>query len=309
MSYSQLKDSFKVFFNIKYRDIEIFEKFFVEKASGTSMCEIKSVTIESQPDDIWSFEAYYNHKPNIALLKKQIQELAKSHNLEIIKNFHLEEIEDKDWVAFYQSQLTPIETKRFFISTKLHQDTCPKNKMLLLIEASRVFGTGQHETTLGCLEAMEDLADIYSNDLNIYKILDIGTGTGILSFAAEKLWKKTQIFACDIDKIAVEIAEENARFNDSKVIFYKNSEDKILPSNYKNIKFSLIVGNILALPLMELSSEIGSMTEIGGYLILSGFLDYQMEQVKNAYQSLGFTVKNAIYKNSWVILILQFIDK
>ncbi|WP_253308164.1 MULTISPECIES: 50S ribosomal protein L11 methyltransferase [unclassified Rickettsia] len=308
-SYSQLKDTFKVFFNIKYRDIEIFEEFFAEKASATSMCEIKSDTIESKSDDIWNFEAYYNHKPNLSLLKKQIQELAKYNNLEIIKDIYLERIEDKDWVAFYQSQLTPIETKHFFISTKLHLDKCPKDKILLLIEASRAFGTGQHETTLGCLEAIEDLADIYSNDLSIHKILDIGTGTGILSFAAEKLWSKAQIFACDIDKIAVEIAGENAKFNNSNVIFYKNSEDKILLSKQKNTKFDLIIGNILASPLIELSSQIGLMIEAKGHLILSGFLDYQLFEVKNAYQSIGFEPKKIIRKNSWVILILQFTGK
>lgn len=301
-SYSQLKDTFKVFFNIKYCDIEIFEEFFAESASATSMCEIKSDTIESKPDDIWNFEAYYNRQPNLSLLKKQIQELAKHNNLEIIKDIYLEKIEDKDWVAFYQSQLTPIETKRFFISTKLHLDKCPKGKTSLLIEASRAFGTGQHETTLGCLEAIEQLADT-----QMRKILDIGTGTGILSFAAEKLWSEAQIFGCDIDKIAIEISKENAKFNNSNVIFYKNSEDKILLSKHKNTKFDLIIGNILASPLIELSSQIGSMIEVGGYLILSGFLDYQMEHVKDAYQAIGFEPKKIIRKNSWVILILQYI--
>ncbi|XVN41942.1 MAG: 50S ribosomal protein L11 methyltransferase [Rickettsia endosymbiont of Argas persicus] len=163
---------------------------FVEKVSATSTYEIKSKTIESQFDDTWRFEAYYNIKPNLTSLKKEISKFAEVNDIKIVSDIILEEIENKDWVTLYQNQLSPLQTERFFICTKLHQGECPKDKDLILIEASRAFGTGNHETTFGCIKALEYLADIKA-----YKILDIGTGSGILSFVAEKLWSKAKIFA------------------------------------------------------------------------------------------------------------------
>ncbi|HJD67411.1 MAG TPA: 50S ribosomal protein L11 methyltransferase [Rickettsia endosymbiont of Bembidion lapponicum] len=298
---SQSKDIFKISFNIQYKDINIFEEFFTEKVSAISVYEVKSKTLESQPKDIWCFEIYCDNQTNLVTLKKEVQELAKLNNIEINSDIISEEIEDKDWVAFYQNQLAPIQTNRFFICTTLHQDKCPKDKTLILIEASRAFGTGTHETTSGCIEALECLKDIKAN-----KILDIGTGSGILSFIAEKLWNEAEILACDIDNASVEIAKENASFNNSNIKFYQNTSENILLGNYYNSKFDLVISNILALPLIELSTQISNLMNKNGYLVLSGFLDNQLEDVRDAYEKIGFEVKEIIYKNSWVILIAAY---
>lgn len=299
---SQLKDIFRISFNVKYCNIILFEEFFAEKASSISIYELKSNTIDSQADDVWCFEAYLNKKLSLNSLKAQIQRLIKFHDIEDVSNITIEQIEDKDWVAFYQSQIKPIETNKFFICTKLHIANCPINKIPLLIEASRAFGTGEHETTKGCIEALEYLSSIKV----ISNILDIGTGTGILSFAAERLWPQAQIFACDIDEVAVNIAQENAKFNTSSVKFYQNVESKILFPSHNSIKFNLIIGNILALPLISFAAQIKKIADEECYLILSGFLEYQSVEVINTYQQLGFKLKQTLHKNSWVILILQF---
>ncbi|HJD55620.1 MAG TPA: 50S ribosomal protein L11 methyltransferase [Rickettsia endosymbiont of Pyrocoelia pectoralis] len=299
---SQLKDIFKISFDIQYRDIDIFEEFFSEKASVTSVYEVKSETIEAELADIWRFEAYYSIKPNLLPIKEEMQKLAESNNTKIVSDIILEDIENKDWVALYQNQVSPIQTKNFFICTKLHQDKCPKDKSLILIEASRAFGTGSHETTYGCIEILE-----YIKDVKVNKILDIGTGSGILSFVAEKIWDEAAILACDIDEAAIEIAKENAHFNNSHVQFYRNNAEKILLNSYYDVKFDLIISNILASPLIELSSQIKELINDKGYLILSGFLDSQVRDVKNAYEKIGFKVKKTIHKNSWVILGLEFL--
>jgi len=299
---SQLKDIFKISFNIQYKDINTFEEFFAEKVSATSGYEVKSKTIEPKPEDIWCFEVYYDNKFDFTSINNEIQKFVESNNLKITGDILWEEIENKDWVALYQNQLSPIQTERFFICTKLHQDKCPKDKILILIEASRAFGTGNHETTFGCIETLEYISNIKAD-----KILDIGTGSGILSFVAEKLWNKAEIFACDIDETSIEIAKENAGFNNSNVNFYQNNVDKILAGVYRHNKFDLVVSNILALPLIENSTQIADLINKNGYLILSGFLDYQMADVKSVYEEIGFEVKKILYKNSWVILVLEFI--
>ena len=300
---SQLKDIFKISFNIQYKDVNIFEEFFTEKVSAISVYEVKSKTLESQPKDIWCFEIYYDNQTNLISLKKEVQELAELNNIEITSDIISEEIENKDWVALYQNQLAPIQTNCFFICTTLHQDKCPKDKTLILIEASRAFGTGNHETTSGCIEALEYLKAIKAD-----KILDIGTGSGILSFIAEKLWNEAEILACDIDNASVEIAKENASFNNSNIKFYQNTSENILLDSHCNSKFDLVISNILALPLIELSTQISNLMNKNGYLVLSGFLDNQLEDVRNAYEKIGFEIKKIIYKNSWVTLIATYIN-
>lgn len=98
------------------------------------------------------------------------------------------------------------------------------------------------------------------------KIVDIGTGSGILAFVAEKLWFKAKIVGCDVDAVAVEIAKDNMSSNNSKVSFYQNNIGKILLENNKNAKFDLIISNILASPLVELSGQIQGMSNKGAYV-------------------------------------------
>ncbi|XVN41941.1 MAG: 50S ribosomal protein L11 methyltransferase [Rickettsia endosymbiont of Argas persicus] len=108
-----------------------------------------------------------------------------------------------------------------------------------------------------------------------------------------------------MDELSIKIAKENAYFNNSQVQFYQNTSKKI--SSDSNNKFDLVISNILALPLIQLSTQISKLINKSGYLVLSGFLDCQAEDVKNAYEKIGFKVKKVFNKNSWVILILEFI--
>jgi len=302
--FSQSKDTYKIFFNIKYSQSEVFEELILENLLGITIYEVTSQTVDSQPNDIWCFEIYLSEKPNLAILTKQIIEFANQNHLDILSQIKSEKIEDQDWVAFYQNQLKPIEIGRFFISSRSQKELCPADKIGICIEASRAFGTGQHDTSAGCIEALEQLSYLQFN-----KIFDIGTGTGILALAAENLWPEAEIFACDIEEISIEIAKDNAEFNNSNIIFYTNSLQHLLPFDQLNIEFDLIFSNILASPLIELSEIIHKITKLNGYVILSGFLDYQLQSVLEAYEKVGFTLKNVNYKNKWVILIIQLADK
>lgn len=298
--FSQSKDTYKIFFNIKFSQIEVFEELTLKNLLGITIYEVTSQTVDSLPNDIWCFEIYLSEKPDLTILTKQIIEFANQNHLDILNDIKVEKIEDQDWVAFYQSQLAPIEIGRFFISARVQKDLCPSDKIGIFIEASRAFGTGQHETSSGCIEALEQLSH-----LKFDKILDIGTGTGILAFAAENLWQKAEIFACDIEEVSIEIANDNGEFNNSNIKFYVNSSENVLPADQLNMEFDLIFSNILAAPLIELSETIYKITKLNGYVILSGFLDYQLQIVVEAYEKVGFTITKVNYKNAWVILILQ----
>jgi ribosomal protein L11 methyltransferase len=303
--FSQSDATYKVSFNTKYSHVAIWEELVIENSLSISIHEIESQTIDSMPNDIWCFEIYLSQQPEVLLLKEQILDFADNNKILIIGNLiELEKIEDRDWVSFYQSQVKPFEIGNFFISSCLNKDLCPIDKIGIFIESSRAFGTGGHETTAGCVESLEQLAP-----LKFDTILDIGTGTGILAFVAEKLWVGAKIFACDIEEIAIEIANENIIFNNSKVNFYQNNLEEILLSNNKNIKYNLIISNILARPLIALAGQIQQITEHGGYIILSGFLEYQQESVISVYQNIGFELKQILNKNSWNIVTMQYIPK
>lgn len=305
----QPKIIFKLSFSIKYKDNDLFTQFFENLSEtflsspilGISSYEIESSTIDSQDDDLWKFEVLYN---NLTELKQHIIKLEKFINnqeLVIQSDIVYENIEDRDWVKEYQEQLKPLIIEQFFITSSGHKYKCPENLIPIYIEASRAFGTGEHETTELCINSMNKL------DKNIIKnIYDIGTGSGILSLTADKIFSKANIIACDIEEVAIEISKMNNNVNNSDIYFYKNTESDLnIPEKFKNLKFDLILANILEKPLLNLAQEIKSLTNSNGYLILSGFLDYQSDKIEKYYKKLGFNLENKLKKDQWVALTLK----
>ncbi|PCJ27127.1 MAG: 50S ribosomal protein L11 methyltransferase [Rickettsiales bacterium] len=287
-------------FITKYKFLEQFESFFPEDTLGISSSEVKSFTVDSQPNDLWSMEVYLPAEPDLKLLASELSAFAEQHDLEIESELTLKQIEDKDWVAEYQSQLKPIIAGQFFITSSSAKAACPKEKTPIFIEASRAFGTGDHATTSLCIEAMEALSDI-----KFKNIFDIGTGSGILSFAADKIWPGTQLLACDIEEISVKLAKENQIHNNSHIDFYQNTETDLAIPDSRVGKFDLIVSNILAKPLISMANSIRQITSQECRVILSGFLDYQENEVTNAYITEGFEVEEVLRRNSWVCLTLK----
>ena len=300
-AFSQSKDLYKVSFDTRNKDLDVWEQLLIENAISISLHEIKSNTIDSAPNDIWRYEIYLSSKPKLSSLKQLILNFGRDNNLSVLNNaVQLIEVEDRDWVAFYQSQLKPVEIGRFFIGSIVHKNLCPPDKNGIFIEASRAFGTGQHETTAGCVQALELLTS-----QKFDRILDLGSGTGILAFASEILWPQAKILACDIESVSIEIATNNAEFNNSRVVFYQNTPEQIVLPGQSDIKFNLIISNILAMPLIELSSKIKLIAEPGCYIVLAGFLDYQQKEIISVYQKIGFVLKHTINNNSWIILIMK----
>jgi len=297
--FSQPKTVYKIHFQLNYRSIEKFESFFSEEILGICTYEAESSTIHSKPDDKWSIEIYLAEKPELSDLEKDLNSFAAKHNLNILSEITVAPIEDKDWVKEYEEQQQPIEIGKFFITSKQQKIVCPKNKMPIFIEASRAFGTGDHETTALCINAMELLEKERVNN-----IFDVGTGSGILSFAAEKIWPKANILACDIEEVSVTLAKDNQRVNNSNIYFYQNNEDDLCIPNTWNASFDLIISNILATPLIALASTFQNLSTIHTKIILSGFLDYQSSDIEKAYRDVGFSVLQKLTQDRWITLVL-----
>lgn len=297
--FSQPKVIYKISFIAKYKYLNKFEEFFPEEILGISSSEIKSSTIDSKPHDLWILEVLYKNKPAMVDLGKQLNEYALINNLQLESELQLELIEDKDWVAEYQKQLKPIVIEQFFITPKSLKVSIPKSKIPIYIEASRAFGTGEHATTALCIKAINSL-----KELPVNSVFDLGTGSGILSFVSEKLWPQAKIYGCDIEETAVEIAKNNKICNNSKINFYQNSDSEPLNSSI-NIKFDLIVSNILATPLVALAPQITSLIKPDSYIILSGFLDYQLKSVLDAYEKRELRVVKILTDDRWVAVLFS----
>ena len=250
---------------------------------------------ETRPDD-WLIHGYFDHEPTgeeIALLSSlgtgppQIQKLG-----------------EEDWVTMSQAGLQPIRAGRFTV----HTPTYPPDpdRVNFEIDAGLAFGTGQHATTSGCLAA---LGRLERDGAAFSNIADIGTGTGLLAFAALSLWPEARCIATDVDAVAIDVARDNAAINGVPLghgtgeLLLAVADGMDSPLVVARAPFDLIVANILAGPLIELAPDFAKALVPGGTVILAGLLDSQADAVAAAYQDQGLSVTDR-GAGEWPVLVL-----
>jgi ribosomal protein L11 methyltransferase len=250
----------------------------------------------SKPDD-WLIHAYFDHEPSddeIALLTK----LGGGSP-------ELEQLGDANWVAMSQAGLQPIRAGRFTVHTPTYKPDL--GRVNFEIDAGLAFGTGQHATTAGCLAALDLLE---TNGCSFANIADVGTGTGLLAFAALALWPEAKCIATDIDPVAIDVARENAAINGVALghgageLLLAVADGMDSPMLAARAAFDLIIANILAGPLIELASDFASALTPGGTIVLAGLLDNQAEAVAAAYEKLDLTLADR-GAGEWPVLVLK----
>ena len=262
------------------------------------------VLVADAPDpdqpDRWQLHAYFEHEPTtqeLILLKR----LAPGGEPEVAC------LKDEDWVTMSQAGLEPIHAGRFFVHTPQHRDAIPEGATAFEIDAGLAFGTGQHATTAGCLLALDRLGDQGKTFANI---IDVGTGTGLLAFAALKLWPEARVVASDIDPVAIEVAEENASLNRIPVaeaaghVLLLTAPGLGHPLIANRRPYDLLIANILAGPLVSLAPGFAEALAPGGTMILSGLLDTQAETVAAAYEREGLHLIDG-GTGEWRVLVLE----
>ena len=251
------------------------------------------------PDD-WVIHAYFEAEPSnedLALLKR----LGSGEP-------QIEYLEDStDWVTKSQQGLQPIRAGRFYVHTPMHYADRPADTVNFEIDAGLAFGTGQHATTAGCLGALDKLA---TEGRSFDCIADIGTGTGLLAFAALALWPQARCIATDIDPVAVDVSRDNAAINGVKLghgpgelllAVADGMESALLTAR---APFDLLIANILAGPLIELAPAFAAALAPGGHILLAGLLDTQADAVAAAYERLGMTLHDR-GTGEWPVLVLK----
>lgn len=259
------------------------------------------VLVADEPDaskpDQWLIHAYFEHPPS-------------EHELGVLRQLgsgepRIEELGEADWVRMSQAGLQPIRAGRFYVHTPTY-GSVPPGTVPFEIDAGLAFGTGQHATTSGCLEALDRLE---REGRRFSNIADVGTGTGLLAFAAVTLWPEAKCIASDIDAVAIEVARENAVINQVKLghgsgeLLLTVADGMQSPLLAARAPFDLIVANILAAPLVELAPNFTTALARGGTLVLAGVLDTQAVAVARAYEERGLTISER-GTGDWPVLVL-----
>jgi ribosomal protein L11 methyltransferase len=254
---------------------------------------------ESKPDE-WLIHAYFDAEPTDG-------ELAELRRLGTGEP-EIEHLEDStDWVTKSQQGLQPIRAGRFFVHTPMHYADRPSGSVNFEIDAGLAFGTGQHATTAGCLSALDRLA---TSGTTFGNVADIGTGTGLLAFAALALWPEARCIATDIDPVAVDVSRENAAINSVKLghghgeLLLAVADGMDSPMLVARSPFDLLIANILAGPLIELAPVFAKALTPGGTVILAGLLDTQANAVSKAYEEQGLTTTDR-GTGEWPVLVLR----
>ncbi len=206
--------------------------------------------------------------------------------------FSSETIQNKDWTEAWKQYFTPVHAGDFLVLPSWDKETVHEEGVLpIYIEPKSAFGTGHHATTALCLHAITKLKQENKLDSN-KTFLDLGCGTGILGIACQRLGMKG--LCVDIDPIAITNTEENITLNNAEkdIKLAVGSIDTVSEqqSNY-DTKYNLVIANILAGPLKVLAEEIIAAIDEKGFLILSGILSSQVEDVCSAYSKLGSPFK------------------
>ena len=203
--------------------------------------------------------------------------------------------EEQDWLNNWKQYFNPIEVgEKLLIRPTWRDKYYPQGRVVLNLDPGLAFGSGTHETTRLCLQAVEK----YTTDSST--ILDVGCGSGILAVASLLLGAKSAV-GVDIDEMAVKTAKENAVLNkvdDRFTVLSGNLTDKV------EGKYSIVVANIVADAIIMLSKDIKSFMYDDSYYIMSGIIDTRVDDVLNAIEDT-FEVTEKLLENGWCCLVAK----
>jgi len=259
-----------------------------------------SEVAQDRPDD-WVLEAWYPHKPGPAQ-KRAIAGLFADKAPKITA----EQLPDEDWLTLSQQGVEPIRAGRFHVHTPEHAPA--KDAVNFVIPASQAFGTGQHETTAGCLAMLDAMK---RRGVMARNLADIGTGTGLLAFAAMHLWPRALATASDIDEVCAGVVTDNADLNGVKLGARAGELTMVIADGMQHPlleargPYDLLFANILAGPLVELAPDFAAAVVPGGHVLLAGLLETQEARVRCAYRTAGFRLAERMVNGDWSILWLR----
>ena len=249
------------------------------------------------PTGRWDITVHFAQAPDEKAIRSLVTTAAGE---EVAGSITFETVEARDWVKATLEELVPIHAGRFVVHGRHDRANVPPNKIGIEIEAALAFGTGHHGTTRGCLLLLDEVLKAHRPR----RVLDLGTGTGVLAIAAAKALR-TRILASDIDPLSVRLAAENARLNGAgDLVETITASGFLAPSFKRRAPFDLVLANILANPLRQMATPMSRHLASGALVILSGLLTPQAGAVIASYRARGLVVRRHIRIEGWSSLLL-----
>ena len=280
---------------IKFTPVET-----LDEATSNFFDEYFDVTAVNYLDN--GQEEYVGYK-NSRFDEQDFLASAKSWNIKL-PAYTKEFLESKNWLKENVIKFAPVNVAEFTIYG-IHEKNIPHDGRLnLKIYAATAFGS-EHQTTKSCLQAISDYNKLPHPQK--ISILDMGTGSGILSLASAKLWQKNcTITAVDIDEEAVLVTRQNAIDNNLQQFITAEVSDGYQSALVKNnAPYDLILANILARPLIAMAPDLYKSLKHGGYCILSGFVEDQEEWVIQEHVKQGLTQKQLYKLDNWRAALME----
>jgi ribosomal protein L11 methyltransferase len=250
-----------------------------------------------QSDGRWQVDVYFHGRPQPAELRTI---LAQAETIGKDVTVQVQKVAQRDWVKESLVGLRPVTAGRFVVHGAHDRDRVPSHCVAIQIEAATAFGTGHHGTTRGCLLALDAIV----RSRRPRHILDLGTGSGILSIAAVKLFHMP-VLATDIDRIAVQNARLNAALNGvGGFVTAVRAAGLRAPQIVARAPFDLVLANILLHPLQRLAAPLARQLMPNARVVLSGILAAQASAAIVAYRSQGLVLERAFALDGWVTLLM-----
>jgi ribosomal protein L11 methyltransferase len=272
------------------RVVDVLTEIFFEDQAAFAAFE--------RPDGCWDVTVHFAEAPDQAMLRELV---AGSAGEDIAKAIVFDTVEARDWVKASLEHLIPVPAGRFVVHGQHDRARVPANKLGIEIEAALAFGTGHHGTTRGCLLLLDHVLKARQPR----RVLDLGTGTGVLAIAAAKALHGA-VLASDIDPPSVAVARDNARLNETgPLVTTIRATGFSAPQFAKAGPFDLVLANILANPLRQLAGPMARHLAPSAFVILSGLLTHQTPSVTAAYRARGLVPLRHLRIDGWSSLLLR----
>jgi ribosomal protein L11 methyltransferase len=250
------------------------------------------------PDGRWHITVHFAEAPDQAQVRELVSVAAGS---DVAENITFDAVEAKDWVKATLKELVPVRAGRFIVHGHHDRAKIPPNKLGIEIEAALAFGTGHHGTTRGCLLLLDSVLKAHRPR----RVLDLGTGTGVLAIAAAKALRR-HVLASDIDPLSVRVARDNAGLNGAgNWVETIGATGFSAPQFGQRGPFDLVLANILANPLRQMATPMARHLAPSALVILSGLLPHQAQGVIAAYRARGLILVRHLQIEGWSSLLMR----
>jgi ribosomal protein L11 methyltransferase len=252
-------------------------------------------------DGRWGITVHFAEAPDQTSIRELVGIAAGD---DVARDITFDTVKAKDWVKATLEELVPVRAGRFVVHGHHDRSKVPSNKLGIEIEAALAFGTGHHGTTRGCLL----LLDHVLKARHPARVLDLGTGTGVLAIAAAKALH-CKVLASDIDPLSVRVARDNARLNTTgNLVETIRATGFSAPQFAKHGPFDLVLANILANPLRQMATPMARHLAPSALVILSGLLPYQAQGVIAAYRARGLVLLRHLRIEGWSSLLMRNVE-